>query len=260
MTTTSAHLLLLGHGSHLDPNSSVPVHALASHLRSLGYFAGTSVGFWKEEPSLSRCLDAFRPGETVVAVPIFISTGYFVQDVIPRELGLNGSVGRTVGDAVRRPDTHMVRGIEVRYTVPVGRHPRLAEVIALRASEAGAGPRDAVAVLGHGTRRNPDSERNVFAQAERLRATGAFAEVTTVFMDQEPAMAGVFDLVAAERVFMVPLFIAEGWHVAQTIPDELALEGAEVRRGGRRLIYTAPVGTHPSLAQVVLEIVREALV
>ena len=54
-----------------------------------------------------------------------------------------------------------------------------------------------------------------------------------------------------QTVVVVPFFIAEGWHVGQTIPEDLALEGAETRRGGRIVRYAAPVGTHPQTADVI---------
>lgn len=249
-----ANLLLLGHGSHLDAHSSEPIHAIADGLRLLGKFRRTDVAFWKEEPAVSRWSDRYRVGETVIAVPVFISDGYFTREVLPRELGLDSEL--------RTPDSELVqqriRGVDLRYTRPVGSHPALAEVARQRALNAGAGRGDAVVILGHGTRRNPTSERNVFAQSEVLRASGDFAEVVTVFMDQAPEMSRVFDLTAADRVFMVPMFIAEGWHVGQTIPGDLAIDGGEVRRGGRTLVYTAPVGTHPAIADVVLQLAAEA--
>ena len=48
-----------------------------------------------------------------------------------------------------------------------------------------------------------------------------------------------------------------GWHVGQTIPDELALDGAETRKGGRTVRYTEPVGTHPSVADVIARLAAE---
>ena len=113
-------------------------------------------------------------------------------------------------------------------------------------------------VLGHGTPRNPHSEENIYAQAARVAGMGAFAEVVPLFMDQEPRISGVFDATAAATVVVVPLFIVEGWHVGQTIPEGLALDGPELRQGGRTLRYTAPVGTHPLVADVVLELADEA--
>jgi sirohydrochlorin cobaltochelatase len=240
----SRALLLLGHGSHLNPNSSLPIYQHARRLREIGGFDEVRVGFWKEEPSLSRALDGCD-GDDVTVVPVFISAGYFTNEVIPREIGLTGRVS-------------CVSGKKVRYTAPIGSHPALAKVVVQRAVEAGATRSDAIAVLGHGTPRNPDSERHVFEQAERVRRMGRFAEVTTVFLDQEPNMREVFSRVEAETVVMVPLFIADGWHVGETIPEDLALDGAVTRRNGRRLRYAAAVGTHPSVADVICELAAEA--
>jgi len=91
-----------------------------------------------------------------------------------------------------------VDGKCVRYADPIGAHPALANVIVQRAEEAGATGADALAVLGHGTPRNPQSERNVFEQSERVAAMRRFAEVTTVFMDQKPFMGDLFSLVRAD--------------------------------------------------------------
>ncbi|MGE5595416.1 MAG: CbiX/SirB N-terminal domain-containing protein [Hyphomicrobiales bacterium] len=237
-------LLLVGHGSHLNPNSSAPVYAHAERVRAAGAFDEVRVAFWKEEPSLARALDAVRARDVTV-VPVFVSTGYFTREVIPREMRLCGRVTE-------------IDGHVVRYTDPIGAHPALARVVVQRALEAGAEPGDALAVLGHGTPRNPDSERNVFVQTEHVRALGAFREVTTVFLEQEPNMRDVFGFVEAETVVMVPLFIADGWHVGETIPEDMALDGAETRRNGRRLRYAAAVGTHERVADVILELAAEA--
>lgn len=237
-------LVLLGHGSHLNGNSSAPVHALARQLRRDAVFEEVRTGFWKEEPSFARVLDGCEAREVVV-VPIFISNGYFTNTVIPREMRLDGPV--TLRDGQR-----------ITCTPPIGADPSLAEVIVERALEAGATPADGIAVLGHGTRRDSESEKNVYAMADRVRASGRFAHVEAVFLDQEPGMLGMLELLSTPTVVVVPFFIADGWHVGQTIPADLALEGAETRKGGRTVRYTAPVGTHPSVAAVVRELAAKA--
>jgi sirohydrochlorin cobaltochelatase len=236
-------ILLVGHGSHINANSSAPVHQHAETLRQRGDFE-VRTAFWKEEPSLARALDGVDATDVTV-VPVFISTGYFTEQVIPREMRITSRLSQ-------------IDGKVVRYTLPVGSHPALAQVVIQRATEAGAMRQDALAVLGHGTPRNPNSAANIYRQAEHVRAAGLFDEVVTVFMDQEPAMDRVFALATAERVVMVPLFIADGWHVDETIPAALSLDGAEARQGGRRLRYAAAVGTHPSVADVIGELVAEA--
>ncbi len=234
--------MLVGHGSHLNANSSEPVWRHADTIRSRRLFDEVRVGLWKEEPSLSRVLDGCTADEVFV-VPMFISTGYFTKTVVPREMGLTGT-------------TTVRHGQVIRYTPPVGVHDSLANVIVERAREVGAGPDDAVVVLGHGTRRDSDSEKNVYRMADLVRERSLFAEVVAVFLDQEPSMLNMLDLVRAPRVTVVPLFIADGWHVGQTIPDDLSLEGVETRRSGRLVRYSGPVGTHDSLADVILELVE----
>lgn len=237
-------LVLAGHGSHLNANSSAPLWANAARLRASGRFDDVRVGRWKEEPSLSRVLDGCD-AELVTIVPMFMSAGYFTRTVVPREMGLSG------------PETTRGRQV-IRYTAPVGAHPALASVIVERALEAGATRDDAVAVLGHGTRRDSESEKNIYRMATLVRETARFAEVEAVFLDQEPNMLQLLDIFSAPTVVVVPLFIADGWHVGQTIPEDLALDGAETRREGRIVRYTPPVGTHPSMASVVLELATEA--
>lgn len=237
-------LLLLGHGSARNTSSGIPVRTHAERMRERGGFDEVHVGFWKEEPAIRDSLAQFSAGE-VFAVPVFMSNGYYVQEVIPREMKLEGPIS-------------CIDGRKVRYTRAVGDHELLADVIVQRAFEAGATPGDALAVLGHGTPRNPESERNIYRQAGRVQEKHEFAEVTTVFIDQEPTMDKVFDMVKAERIVMVPLFVADGWHVEETIPEDMGMEGNQLRNNGRTLIYAKAVGTHPGVADIIETLVEDA--
>lgn len=236
----SRALLLAGHGSHLNADSSAPVYEHAARIRARGLFDEVRTAFWKEEPSLSRALDGCD-ADDVTVVPVFMSAGYFTNEVIPREMGLSGN-------------KCYIRGKTVRYTAPIGGHPSLARVIVQRAREAGARGDQALAVLGHGTERHRQSEANVYQQSEYVRALGTFPEVVTVFLDQQPGMMDVLGLATRAEVVVVPLFIADGWHAGQTIPEDLG----GLREDGRRLHYAGAVGTHPSVADVILELAEEA--
>ena len=238
-------LLLLGHGSHLHDESSKSVYQHARRLRKAGGFCEVRVGFWKEEPSLSRALDGCD-ADDIIVVPLFISTGYFTRQIIPRELRLNGPI-------VRR------QGRVIRYADPVGGHPAMASVIVERAVDAGGTKESAVVVLGHGTDQSAHSETHIYRQANRVRALNRFAEVTTVFLDQEPSLGLVWERTTASDIVVVPLFMANGWHVGQTIPCDLSLDGHDVIRGGRHLRVSEAVGTHAALADVIIEVARNAL-
>jgi len=85
-------LLIVAHGSTINPDSSAPTLAHAAAIRRRKIFAEVECAFWKEEPSLRDAVFLFEPESIreVYVVPNFISEGYFTQTVVPRELELNG--------------------------------------------------------------------------------------------------------------------------------------------------------------------------
>src|SRR5277367_2780306 len=115
MPIRNAALLLLGHGSTLNADSSAPTYQHAEELRRRGVFAEVHVGFWKEEPNFRQALRQTSRARVYV-VPNFISSGYFTEQIIPRELGLTGSVTRFGGQ-------------EVCYCRPVGLDESMTEVL-----------------------------------------------------------------------------------------------------------------------------------
>src|SRR5205814_9213370 len=89
-------LLIVAHGSTVNPDSSAPTLAHAAEIRRRNIFGEVACAFWKEEPSLRDAIFLFDPDtiKNVYVVPNFISEGYFTQTVIPRELELNGRITR----------------------------------------------------------------------------------------------------------------------------------------------------------------------
>jgi sirohydrochlorin cobaltochelatase len=63
--------------------------------------------------------------------------------------------------------------------------------------------------------------------------------------------------VEAENVILIPVFIAEGWHTRETIPEDLGLTGGVTVREDKTIFYGAPVGTHPSMANLIVARARE---
>jgi sirohydrochlorin cobaltochelatase len=248
-------LVLIGHGSHLNPESANAVYRYADLVRERGLFDEVLEGYWKEEPSLRQVLRTASYTDITV-IPMFVSEGYFTETVIPRELGL-GHQGPVPAGGIAR----VIGGRTVRYTLPYGVHPGMAEVILARAHEAlpDLSPQDtALIIIGHGTTRNENSNRIVHANAQQLRQAGHFAEVHALFLDEEPKVVGWQDVVRAPRVVMVPFFASEGWHTLETIPEDLGLEGPVTSFGAQTVYYSRPTGTHPAVADVVLQLAEEA--
>ena len=243
-------LIIVGHGSHLNEDSSLPVYEHAALIRDryVGEFDEVVECFWKEEPSMRNVLDMVE-SEEVYVVPAFISEGYFTQQVIPRELGLNG------------PVTHR-DGRTIRYAGPLGTFEGMPDVILERVDDLLEGKemrpgRTALVLLGHGTDLNKNSSGVIYLNADRIRERGIYDVVEVGFLDQDPPIAEVVEGVEAENVVLIPVFIAEGWHTRETIPEDLGLTGEVTEKADRTVFYGAPVGTHPSVADLIISRARE---
>jgi len=238
-------ILLLGHGSHLNPGSSQPVHAHAETLRSVqnGYDE-VRTAFWKEEPSFRDSVRNVR-AEKVYAVPVFMAEGYFVDQVIPRELDVESD--------------------RVTYTPPVGTHPSMSDVIEERALDIlgdSTSPDDtALSIVGHGTERNPKSAESALAHVERIRRRGRFAEAGAVFMDEPPYVDDLTVHFDSENIVVVPFFTADGYHTREDIPEDIGIgEEYDVPAtvDGTRLWCTGAVGTDKAVSGVIAERADEA--
>ena len=234
-------LVIVGHGSHLNEDSSQPVYEHAARIRETGEFNEVVECFWKEEPSMRHVLDTIE-SEDVYVVPAFISEGYFTQQVIPRELGLEGPLSRK-GEKT------------VRYAGPLGTFEGMPDVILERTVDLMRGRevsgRTALVLLGHGTDLNKNSGGVIYLNAGRIRERGIYELVEVGFLDQDPEIGGVVDRIEAPNVILVPLFIAEGWHTRETIPEDLGLTGEVTIRDDKTIFYGAPVGTHPAMAKLI---------
>ena len=248
-------LILIGHGSHLNPDSGVAVYEYADLIRKTGLFDEVLEGYWKEEPSLRQVLRCAKYTDVTV-IPMFISEGYFTENVIPREMGL-GHQGPVPKEGIVR----QIGGRTVRYTLPYGVHPSMSELIVARAFEACAdisNENTGLFIIGHGTTRNKNSSRVVFENRDRIREMGIFGQVEVFFLDQEPKISGWQDVFKTPKVVMIPFFTAEGWHTQETIPEDLGLEGQVTIFPQHTAFYGMPVGTHPKITEVIAHVAEEA--
>ena len=250
-------LLIVGHGSTENPDSSTPYFDHAAEIRRRNLFAEVHCCFWKEEPSMREALYQIDSDEVYV-VPDFISEGYFTQDVIPRELELDGP-------------TSVVRGKTLHYCLPVGVHPHMTDLILHRAREVApdlAPAETTLIITGHGTGLNQNSTKAIRDQVELIAASGAgYAAVLDAYMEEQPFIAEWDKLSDTPNVIVVPFFISDGLHSYQDIPVLLGIEPEvgpaasqrEVFRHnphqlrGKTLYYSSAIGTERLLADVILD-------
>lgn len=254
-------LLIVGHGSTENPDSSTPYFEHAEEIRSRGLFAEVHCCFWKEEPSMREAWYMIDSDEVYV-VPDFISEGYFTQDVIPRELELSGP-------------TSTVRGKTVHYCLPVGVHPHMTDLILRRARETAPDcpPGETTLIItGHGTGLNQNSTKAIKDQADLIRNSGAgYAAVIDAYMEEQPFIAKWDELAPTRNVIVVPFFIADGLHSYQDIPVLLGIESEVGPAASQRevfrhnphhlrdkvLYYTSAIGTERLIADVILDQVED---
>jgi sirohydrochlorin cobaltochelatase len=263
-------LLIVAHGSTVNPDSSVPTLAHATEIRRREIFVAVECAFWKEEPSLRDALFLFDSESIreVCVVPNFISEGYFTQTVVPRELELNG---RT---------TKRANGQVWKYCEPVGNHPAMTELLLKRAGEVAPGvdPADtSLLIVAHGTDLNENSAVAAKREAEKIRGLGKFAEVLNVYMEEAPLVSDWRKLTKTRNVVVVPFFISDGLHSYEDIPRLIGIVvAADVDRGrpasaplaaasrgeifrcnpyridGRTLFYAPSIGTDPGFADIII--------
>jgi len=259
----NAALLIVGHGSTINPDSSAPTLAHAAEIRRGKVFADVECAFWKEEPSLRDALFLFDPAEVreVYVVPNFISEGYFTQTVIPRELELNGRI------------TKRSTGQIWKYCEPAGNHASMTDLLLQRALDVAPDidpAETSLLIVAHGTDLNENSAAAAKREAKKIRGLGKYAAVMNVYMEEPPLVSGWKNLTKTPNVVVVPFFISDGLHSYQDIPVLLgiakerstttspAARGEVFRRNpynidGRSLFYAPSIGTDPGFADIIIE-------
>lgn len=268
-TFSDATLIVLGHGSTKNDQSSAPVYQHAKELRGRNLFAEVREAFWKQEPQIKNVLGLISTPRAFI-VPLFISEGHFSSDVIPRELGFTPE-----------QSTLATRQCTLVYCSPVGTHDRMLSVLMTRATEVASrfpfprAPRPGETTLfiaGHGTGQNENSRKAIERQVALVQATNEYAAVHAIFLEEEPRIEKCYEIAKTRNIIVVPFFVSDGMHTQEDIPvllgepkrlvEERLARGQPTwrnptERHEKLVWYAEAVGTEPRIADVILERVRE---
>jgi sirohydrochlorin cobaltochelatase len=256
-------IVLAGHGSHISSQTAGIVWRQVDALRALGIADEVTAAFWKEMPSFHNVLHTLT-ADHITVVPLFTAQGYFTQTVIPTEMGLDSAITQRNGKTIR-------------YTRTLNEHPYLGQIVQQRVEDALAHFRQtardnvadqiAVALIGHSTRRNPESRKATEAQADTIRDLGLVGDVHAVYLDDSPEIGEIYAMTSASLIIAVPYFLAYGSHTTIDVPRALRLEideaqpfdtAVEQQVSGRTVYYTAPVGIEDDLRGAILALIKEA--
>lgn len=211
--------LIIGYGTRAGDLTAI-LDTQAARLRARGRRNVRIAYFRVSEPSIPEALSAMAAEgiDDVLAVPYYIAEGTITREFIPGKLGISGSAG--VADVDGRP-------VRIAIAPAFNRTRVLTGIVFDRIAGAGGTFDDGILLIGHGTR-DPASEntRVVAMNAERVRRAG-YRRVAHAFNEfNQPsiraAMRGLAES-GAERIIVVPLFIANGVHLGEEVPEQLGI-------------------------------------
>ena len=244
-------LILAGHGSHISPNTAGIVWRYVDRLRAMSAESEITACFWKEPPAFHQVINTVN-ASNVIIVPVFTAQGYFTQSVLPAELGLDGSYS-------------IKNGKTIRLTPAIGQHEAMGKIVRAIVSKSIDEHElelndTAVAIIGHGTRRNPNSRDATRKQANHLRQLNWVSEVVDVYLDDDPDISSIYETTRANNIIALPYFLAPGSHVSMDVPRALGVTGKRSPESvaNRQVYYTDPVGEDESICTAILDLAREA--
>jgi sirohydrochlorin cobaltochelatase len=115
-------------------------------------------------------------------------------------------------------------------------------------------------LVGHGSTKNRDSRLSVERHGAELRRRGVFKSVLECFYREPPYLRDLCRHASPGELFVIPVFMSEGYFTRQIIPRELGLtdhatlgESPQTHPPlNHHIRYGRPVGTHPAMTEVVL--------
>ena len=103
-------LILAGHGSTKNRDSSRHTRETARRLQRRGIFKEVRAGFWKESPSFQEVFQGLQAKEAIV-VPWFLTRGYFVEKVLTEQFKETPIPARIADPIGARPEIiELMRG------------------------------------------------------------------------------------------------------------------------------------------------------
>ncbi|UFS71790.1 CbiX/SirB N-terminal domain-containing protein [Geomonas sp. RF6] len=118
----------------------------------------------------------------------------------------------------------------------------------------------AILLMAHGSR-IPEANDSAREIAARVKTLTGYEVVEVAFREQHQPniQIGVDRCVeqGAKRILLVPYFLSMGAHVLEDLPEEL--EVARTRYPEIEMVLGKHLGTHPKLAEIVVERIAQTL-
>jgi sirohydrochlorin cobaltochelatase len=264
-------LILAGHGSTKNAQSSRHTRETAKRLQKIGIFKEVRAGFWKESPSFQEVFHGLEAKEAVV-VPWFLTRGYFVEKVLSEQFSNTPIPTRILDPIGARPEVLQLmksraEKLRSRIKIKIKIRKWVSRMLGIwheggdGRSEMGNGVRPeetSLLLASHGTPLHKGSRVAADRLAEELGKDG-YRISKAMFLEEEPKIADWRNVAAPEGPVMVlPHFLAGGLHGSEDVPGLLGIpHGREGwhRVDGRWIGYGAPIGTPEEMTELILKMV-----
>jgi sirohydrochlorin cobaltochelatase len=237
-------LILAGHGSTKNADSSRFTRETAHRIREKGIFGEVRSAFWKEQPSYADAIQGLKT-KKVVVVPWFLANGYFTTKILQREFAKTS-------------------GVECRVTEPIGMRPEILGHFQKRAERLLAvknwkPAQVSLLVASHGTPLHTGSRGAAVGLAEQLAKDG-YRAAQAVFLEEEPRIADWRLLIQEGPVVVLPHFLAGGLHGSEDVPELLGIPGAEegwYESEKGEIGYGEPLGRPEEVEEMVIQLATQ---
>jgi len=119
--------------------------------------------------------------------------------------------------------------------------------------------KSAVIILGHGSR-SEGADKSIQRIAVEVKKRGGYEIVDQAFLQHTPpTLMETIEACArqdAGRIVIVPFFMQSGAHVTKDVP--VLIEQARKKHPGIEILLTDFVGSHPLMAEIVMDLVGKA--
>lgn len=114
----------------------------------------------------------------------------------------------------------------------------------------------ALLLVGHGSR-DPGADDVLPYYAEQLALSGRFSTVRACYLEKSPRISEAVQAIEADKILVMPLLLAQGYHTRVTIPEELGITPPRGTAGGKEIVLLEPLGRSELIVRLIEERVSQ---
>ncbi len=104
---------------------------------------------------------------------------------------------------------------------------------------------EALIIVGHGSK-DPGADDVLSFYVDRLFRLDRFSEVIGCYLEKPPSLGEALQIVEADRILVMPLLMAPGFHTRVTIPEA-------IKASGKNVVLLKPLGRSEHIVRLIEE-------